>query len=86
MVHLKDTTFKCDACNAQYTSRQNLMIHVNAKHKKEGAQMRYDCSKCDFSTLIKLNLKNHIKAIHDQIKDNKCSLCALNIPLAGLQN
>ena len=46
-------------------------MHIKSKH--EG--FRYDCEQCDYQSIYKKNLKEHIETKHDGINRYACKEC-----------
>ena len=49
------------------------MRHRDTVHKK--GDKKFTCEMCPFKSHHKLSLKNHIKGVHDKVKDNVCGEC-----------
>ena len=60
--------FKCNACDAEYTLRGNLIKHIETVHE----EIRYNCPFCEFNFSKKYNLIRHIESVHEE-----------NVPLQG---
>ena len=57
--------FQCDVCNEQFTRRNGLKRHTEAKHTKI---KNFQCSLCDASFGRNHLLNDHIRVLHDGIK------------------
>merc|ERR1719376_124979 len=66
-----DKAFKCDICNAGFTSRGNLALH----HKSIHLKITHKCEQCSKSFNVLGNLERHIKTVHDTSNRFKCELC-----------
>ena len=81
LVHLNIRPFKCSLCSYAAKSNGNLKTHVNNMHIKEDAKNGLAkikaaiCTKCGFKTASSSNLGQHIKAVHEGVKNNKCDQC-----------
>ena len=58
------------------TSKQRHDIHVGGVH----GEAKYQCSQCEYKTVIKGNLDVHIKSVHGEAK-YQCSQCEYRTPL-----
>ena len=86
-VHEEEKLFKCDICDAQYTSNHALEGHVKSDHvknkkrkfeiedKEAEKRKRFYCEICDASFSQNGGLTRHIKTIHEGVKSYKCKLC-----------
>ena len=52
----------------------NVLKNKDCFNMSKKAGMRYHCTKCDFKTSNKFNLKTHRKSIHEGIK-YPCDQC-----------
>ena len=75
-VHEGNKPFQCNVCNASFTRKQGLKIHINSIHEKKEP---YKCSICDTSFTRRQGLKEHIDSIHEKIKPYKCNICDTHI-------
>ena len=86
-VHEEKQIFKCNACDAQFTSNKTLEVHVKSDHetnrkrkfenenKDTKKRKRFTCEICGASYSINGDLTRHIKIVHEGIKSYKCKLC-----------
>ena len=58
------------------TSKQRYDIHVGGVH----GEAKYQCSQCEYKTVIKSNLDVHVKSVHGEAK-YQCSQCEYRTPL-----
>ena len=67
----------CSYENCEYkTSRkENLQNHINRVHLKIPIEKKYSCDQCGQSYSKISFLKDHIKTVHDKIRDLVCSEC-----------
>jgi uncharacterized Zn-finger protein len=47
---------------------------------------RFRCDQCEFTYTTKSTLKQHIKSVHDKIKDHECDLCDYTCSHKGVLN
>ena len=64
---------KCEKLNNLFSIRANTGRQY--KTCKQCRSKSYKCTQCDYKFGDKGNLKKHIKAVHDKIKDFDCKLC-----------
>ena len=67
-----DEEFKCNNCNAGFSSRIHLNRHVESVHKEKKL---FECNICDVAFSVKANLNVHIKSVHKGKKPFKCNIC-----------
>ena len=66
--------FNCDLCDASYPERKSLLRHIRLKH---GDANQFSCSQCAYSTTMKHHLEEHVRSIHQGIKE-PCETCGRN--------
>ena len=66
--------FNCDLCDASYPVRKSLLRHIRLKH---GDAKQFSCSQCAYSTTMKHHLEEHVRSIHQGIKE-PCETCGRN--------
>ena len=66
-----ERTFICEFCYKIFHSKSHLKGHFENKH----LNIRYPCSKCDYTTGDKSNLTKHEKSKHDKLKRHQCNFC-----------
>ena len=71
-VHDK-VTYPCDFCEKIYKEETGLQYHVQSKHI-EGNDV-YQCQQCDSSFVMEARLRNHVKVVHEKVKDVPCPRC-----------
>ena len=54
-------SFKCDTCEKNYSSKDDLRIHIDRVHLNKRI---YNCDRCDKSFHSKAKLKRHIDSVH----------------------
>ena len=76
--HDQNEFCQCDHCGKEFYNRLKLSSHVYNVHTGREA----DEVKCDICQKMyrKCNLKQHIKAVHDKIRDYVCETCGLDFP------
>jgi len=78
LVHLKKTE-RCPKCNIEvrqgHVKRHIQRIHMNIN--------TISCPVCMYSTYLRSNLQNHIKAVHLNVKE-KCEQCGKQVNFGGL--
>ena len=83
----KQTLFKCDECEQEYSSRNKLVEHMHNKHgvpRKEGPLIR--CSECDFSHISNSRVKAHFTLKHTFEQSFRCLDCLIQFKsTSGLQ-
>ena len=58
--------FTCDICNASYSLRMSLSNHKRLKH---GDTKKFNCQQCEYVTSKKGNYEQHIRSIHEKIRE-----------------
>ncbi|XP_074641350.1 uncharacterized protein LOC141899096 [Tubulanus polymorphus] len=73
--------FRCAHCQERFSSRQDCRLHIRSAHKSRsaGPSRKYQCQKCDYSSNLTKNLRNHMKIKH---KDTHIE----NLPINGDAN
>ena len=64
--------FKCDLCDATYPVRMSLTNHKRLKH---GDVNQFNCAHCVYVTTKKGNLEQHVRSVHEKIKEI-CETCS----------
>lgn len=67
---LKEQRYQCDQCDAKYTKRRNLTIHVESKHLK----LSHTCTICGSKTTNKDRFRQHMNK-HTDKSIVQCSYC-----------
>ncbi|XP_021964295.1 zinc finger protein 350 [Folsomia candida] len=57
-----DRNYLCTHCNKKYNRLSGLRYHILTKHKTEDMPS-YSCEECEYKTVVKTNLKLHIKRV-----------------------
>ena len=75
VIHLKNKLFHCNYCLHKTDRRDYLIDHIKAKHTRQ------DLVKCNWprygKEFTKINLKKHIKRIHENTNKFKCTFDSL---------
>ena len=76
-----DNEFTCELCGKGFARKQYLRNHVEGYCKrvnKVGNPKQYVCTvgSCDKSFGTDWNLREHIKRVHDGVKEHQCHLCS----------
>ena len=61
----------CDQCDATYPVRKSLSSHKRLKH---GDLKQFNCKHCVYATTKKENLEQHVKSVHEKVKEI-CETC-----------
>ena len=69
----KSRCVKCDRCDTEFSSEENLIRHFKSHH----AKIKHLCQVCDVSFTQKASLDRHMKLAHseEEITLFKCDLC-----------
>uniref|UniRef100_A0A1B0D0Y6 Uncharacterized protein n=1 Tax=Phlebotomus papatasi TaxID=29031 RepID=A0A1B0D0Y6_PHLPP len=63
----------CSLCGLKNaTTAANLRIHLMNIHMKEKL---WSCEHCSYKTRHKISFKQHVKAVHEDVKDYQCPRC-----------
>ena len=78
---LSDNEFNCELCGKGFARKQYLRNHVEGYCKRVnniGNPKQYVCTigSCDKSFGTDWNLREHIKRVHDGVKEHQCHLCS----------
>merc|ERR1712030_195775 len=60
--------------DASYPVKMSLSNHKRLKH---GDVKQFNCKKCVYATSKKENLQQHVRSVHEQIKET-CETCGKN--------
>ncbi|ODM97708.1 putative zinc finger protein, partial [Orchesella cincta] len=74
-THRKDPSFVCELCSESFRQAGTLWCHKRKEHYKELGQEAIICEECNRTFSNNSTLKNHIKAVHEKIKDYFCEYC-----------
>ena len=67
-------SYPCDQCDATYLVRMSLSNHKRLKH---GDVKQFNCEKCVYATSKKENLQQHVRSVHEKVKET-CETCGKN--------
>ena len=70
-------TSRCSSCKCE-KKLELFSIHKNTGRRLKTCmtcRARHKCNQCDAKFAKKYNLQQHIKVVHDKIKDHKCDEC-----------
>ena len=71
-VHETIRNYTCKKCGYAATERGKLMQHEQAVHNIQF----FKCEKCPYASAATLQrLQNHIKTVHERIRDHVCQEC-----------
>ena len=66
-------SYKCDVCEFSTETAERLTIHNNVKHL---LRKDFQCSKCDFKSGLKPELRRHEKYFHGEYENVlQCNIC-----------
>ena len=79
VLHKKELPYACEKCEYKAGEERQLLRHVKRVHDglfESEARQTLKCPKCDYTTNWgRSKIKNHIKTVHDKIKDFQCPSC-----------
>ena len=64
-------SYPCDQCDASFPVRMSLSNHKRLKH---GDVKQFNCEHCVYNTTKKDHLQQHVKSVHEKVKEicDKC--------------
>ena len=68
----EDEKFRCFTCGQFFDEKEDLVNHVNSKHK---GKKPYPCPKCSMSFTTNTKLSTHLARIHEGKKTFECPTC-----------
>lgn len=71
---VKAIPISCDVCGLLLSNKEGLKRHKNSQHP-EGGKKQHACHICLKVSPTERALKSHIRSVHEQGFDFKCSLC-----------
>ena len=74
-VHDETTPCQCDTCGKHFKNELQLKDHVKIYHNEGGSKEA--CVICG-KIVLKCYMKNHIKSVHDKVKDFQCATCGMS--------
>ena len=57
----------CHLCYKFFDSQDELTSHISSEHKREENRSNISCSICNWKTLLRRSLLNHITTIHEDL-------------------
>ena len=73
-MHYNVRPYKCTECDFRGKDKQKLDSHMFRKHGIFSSR-KYECQACDYKAIQEHILRQHVKAVHDKIKDLVCPHC-----------
>ena len=76
--HTTKTVIVCDDCGKSFSQKQSFLDHsLTHLSEQEKEQIKISCPNpdCDYTTIKKELLKEHIKRVHEKKKNYQCSFC-----------
>ena len=79
--HLKCKCCKCWVLKTGFINDKGRLLKSCYKCRerqrlnREKSKNKFQCDKCDYKCFLNSNLKQHIKMVHDKIKDFECPQC-----------
>ena len=70
-IALEKNVFSCQLCNALFSRKENLNMHIKRDHGKK----KFQCLLCKENFISHSNLKIHIKGVHEGKTLLKCFIC-----------
>ncbi|KAH3722085.1 zinc finger protein 91-like [Dreissena polymorpha] len=67
-THLEKKSFKCQICEAGFSQRVRLMIHMTEKHDYPGASK---CKYCGVTFPSRPKARNHERVVHEGVKQKR---------------
>ncbi len=75
VIHTGEKAFSCPCCQAKFTKKGNLQVHMRSVHNTEGESKRFSCHHCGFKSHHKRTIQDHIVARHKFENNLKCTIC-----------
>ena len=72
-VHIRKRAFKCERCPERFFSYGAMKQHEYTKHKN--TEKRFKCIECDYKSVSKQTLQNHLNGVHLGLRPFKCKAC-----------
>ena len=72
-IHENSGKYACDACDKRFNFKQNLANHKALLHKKRDKS--FLCQTCNKTFSQEISLKQHIKCIHEDVRNYQCEQC-----------
>ncbi|XP_041971291.1 zinc finger protein 182-like isoform X1 [Aricia agestis] len=74
--HTRQKVFDCDICHSRLKYKSKMVKHI-ATHDPDRLDKIHECPQCSWRFAEKTNLINHIKAVHERIRNYPCTSCAM---------
>ena len=58
--------YPCNKCDASFPVRKSMLNHKRIKH---GDAKQFNCEMCVYTTINKTHLEQHVKSVHEKIKE-----------------
>ena len=68
--------YECDQCNKIFNGKSSLRRHIRNIHEGLYEETKVECNICG-KKICERFMKEHIKTIHEKIKDQKCPHCEM---------
>ena len=68
-----EAPYKCDQCDAKYTSNAAKEYHIRTVHDKQ--TLTFECDACDATFAAEVILRDHKKYVHTTDRNFKCEDC-----------
>ncbi|XP_041971292.1 zinc finger protein 883-like isoform X2 [Aricia agestis] len=73
--HTRLKVFDCDICHSRMKDRSCMIRHIRT-HDPDRLDKIHECPQCSWRFANKTNLNNHIKIVHERIRNYPCTSCA----------
>ena len=77
-MHSGINNYPCKHCQMEFKSSAERWRHSKNVHEEKNEtnkEKQYLCDKCEKSYFLKSQLKQHIKIVHEKLRDEKCEIC-----------
>ena len=87
IVHEGEKPYKCTQCEAKYSSKNSLEIHISYFHEgKKPLPVILQPVKCDICNKQYSNkkiMKRHIRHVHEKVLSFQCDFCNVSLISKG---
>ncbi|XP_041971288.1 zinc finger protein 883-like isoform X2 [Aricia agestis] len=73
--HTIQKVFDCDICHSRLKDRSVMLKHMRT-HDPDRLDKTHECPQCSWRFTSKTHLNNHIKIVHERIRNYPCTSCA----------